>query len=114
MALDTAAARNAAVDGLKQLATHVALFSTAASGAAGTELTGVTRQAVTWSAASNGTVTGTVPAFTGFPAGSSIASFGLFTAATGGTYLTGGALSPTRSGLQPSDSVTVPVTLTVA
>ncbi len=111
MALDTALARNAAVDGVKAKATHVALYSTAASGSAGTEV--VSRLPITWSASSNGVVTGSVT-FTGFSAGASAQSFGLHDALTGGNYVTGGALSPTRTGLQPSDQLTVNITLTAS
>jgi hypothetical protein len=112
MALDTATAKNAAVDGLKAKITHIAVFSGAAAGTAGAELTGVTRKAITWGSSTGGVVTGSVD-FTGFPANASIQSWGGFDAATGGNFIQGGALSPTRSSLQPTDVVTVPVTLTI-
>lgn len=112
MALDTATAKNAAVDGLKAKITHIAVFSSAASGSAGTELSGVARKPVTWGSSTNGVVTGSVD-LTGFPAGSGIQSWGGFDALTGGNFIQGGALTPTRSGLQPTDVVTVPVTLTI-
>jgi hypothetical protein len=112
MALDTATAKNAAVDGLKAKITHIAVFSTAAAGSAGTELTGVLRRPVTWGASSSGVATGSVDV-TGFPAGSSIQSWGGFDASTGGNFIQGGALTPTRASLQPTDVVTIPVTLTI-
>jgi hypothetical protein len=112
VALDTATAKNAAVDGLKAKITHIAVFSTAASGSAGTELTGVIRKAITWGASAGGVATGSVD-MSGFPAGTTIQSWGGFDASTGGNFIQGGALSPTRAGLQPTDVVTVPVTLTI-
>jgi hypothetical protein len=112
MALDTATAKNAAVDGLKAKITHIAVFSSAAAATAGAELTNVARKPITWGNASNGVATGSVD-MSNFPAGSTIQSWGGFDALTGGNFIQGGALSPTRAGLQPTDVVTVPVTLTI-
>lgn len=112
MALDTAVAKNAAVDGLKAKITHITVFTGTASGSAGTEPSGVARKPVTWSSSTNGAVTGSVD-LTGFPAGTTIQSWGGFDAITGGNFIQGGSLTPTRTGLQPADVVTVPVTLTI-
>lgn len=112
MALDTDTAKNAAVDGLKAKITHIAVFTGTAAGTAGTELTGVVRKPITWGSSTKGVVTGSVDT-SGFPAGSTIQSWGGFDAATGGNFIQGGSLSPKRDGLQPTDVVTVPVTLTI-
>ncbi|GAC1610350.1 MAG: hypothetical protein NVS3B26_16640 [Mycobacteriales bacterium] len=103
MALDGLAGRNAEAAAFGQSAPYAALFSTAPTGGnPGTELTTLNyaRQAVTWGAASNGTITGTVPAFL-ISGGTPIAGSGFFSAVTGGTYISGGtvtAVTPTASG----------------
>lgn len=71
---------------------YATLFSTAPSGSSpGTEVVGITRQAVSWGAASGGVVTATV-SFTGLSS-ATVAGGGLYTAVTAGTYLDGGAVS---------------------
>jgi len=112
MALDTATAKNAAVDGLKAKITHIAVFTGTASGAAGAEPTGVARKPITWGSSTGGVTTGSVDV-SGFPAGTTIQSWGGFDALTGGNFIQGGALTPTRASLQPTDVVTIPVTLTI-
>lgn len=93
MAIQTNAGKNAAASGYAGVAAFAALYTTAPSGTAGTEVTGGTyaRKAVTWGAPNNGAITAT--ATFDVPAGVSIVGAGLHTALTGGTYIDGGTVA---------------------
>lgn len=96
-----AAGRNAAVGGVTSVAAYVSLHSADPSTTGANELTGgspaYARQAVTWGSASNGAQSlGGAEQFD-VPAGSTVAYFGLWSAATTGTFYGSGALSATET-----------------
>lgn len=80
----TANGRNAAVDGIAAVTTHVALFD-----ASGTELTGgspaYARKAVTWTTAASGVRDNNASLAFDVPAGATVAFVGLMSAITAGT-----------------------------
>lgn len=87
-----------------QAATYAALFTTVPSGSSpGTEVSGgspaYARKALTWSP---GSVDGVVTASVTFdvPSGVTVAGAGVYTAATAGTYLDGGAVTSQAFGSQ--------------
>lgn len=92
----TSAGLNAAVDGIASAGTRIS-FHTSDPGTTGaSEVSGTGRPATTWAAASNGSRVGSqVTAPIG--AGISVTHWGVFTAATGGTFLFGGALGATET-----------------
>lgn len=92
----TTAALNAAVDGIAAAGTRIS-FHTADPGTTGTsEVTGTGRPATTWAAASNGSRAGSqVSAPIG--AGVTVTHWGIFSAASGGTFLYGGSLAAPES-----------------
>lgn len=95
MAFPTNAMKENAAIGSVSGATHIALFSTAGGGSAGTELSGggYGRKAVSWThGGQDGSTTSGALEFT-VGAGATVAGFGLYTASTGGTYLGGGSLT---------------------
>jgi len=95
MAVQTVGERNSLATKYGADAPFGALYTTAPGTTAGTEVTGgspaYARKALTWGAAANGTVTAT--ATFDVPAGVTILGAGLHSAATGGTYLDGVAVS---------------------
>jgi hypothetical protein len=114
MALDGAAAKNNLADRFGDDATYGALFTTAPSGgSAGTEVTGgspaYARKALTWTAGATGVATASatfdVPACT-------VVGTGVYTASTGGTYLSGNTV--TSAIFSTQDTVTVNFTITIS
>jgi hypothetical protein len=97
MALSTAISKNNGASGVIAPMAYLALFTTVPAGAAGTEVTGGTpayaRRAITWSAPVNGVSTGTIATPFDVPAGVTVRGAGVMSAATGGTYLEGGAVT---------------------
>lgn len=92
MAIKTAAGRNALSTAYGNLATHGAIYTTAPTGTAGTEPTGVyARKPLTWSAPNDNGTLSTITATATFdvPSGATIAGVGVHTALTAGTYLDG-------------------------
>jgi hypothetical protein len=112
MALQTNAIKNALADRYGATALFAALFSTAPSGTPGTELSGgspaYARKALTWSTAANGVVTAT--ATFDVPAGATVAGAGVYSAATGGTYLDGIPLTSQAYASQGTYAVTLTFT----
>lgn len=102
----TTASKDTAVNALTALGSYVSLHtgdpgSTGANAAAGT-----TRQQTTWASSSSGVSDGSQVAFTSCPAGS-YTHYGIWTAASAGTFRWGFPLSP---GVTLSDVGTVLVT----
>jgi hypothetical protein len=89
MAVQTTAMKNALAAAYAAKATHLALYSTVPGAAAGTELTGgsYARKATSWSAPSNGTISGS--ATFDVPSGATVAGYGFHDALTAGNYLDG-------------------------
>lgn len=80
-------ALNAMANHLASIATHASLHS-ADPGATGTSETSAARQQVAWGAAANGDITlSTTENFTGGVPNGAVLHVGLWTAATGGTFL---------------------------
>jgi len=90
MALATATIKNALASAYGTTAVQAALYTTAPSGSAGTEVTGSTyaRKAITWSSAVAGVVTATVTF--DVPAGVTVRGAGVHNGS--GTYLDGGSV----------------------
>lgn len=95
MAIQTATQKNTLATAYGGAALYAALYSTAGSGTAGTELTGgspaYARKSLSWGAASGGVITAT--ATFDVPSGATVAGAGVHTAVTAGTYLDGGSLT---------------------
>jgi hypothetical protein len=91
MAIATTAQRNNLADAYGDSATHAALFTAdpGTSGSISNEVSGgspaYARKAITWSAPTNGVVTGTVTF--DVPAGTTVTYAGVTSAATSGTLL---------------------------
>lgn len=92
----TTAGLNAAVDGIASAGTRIS-FHTADPGSTGAnEVSTTGRPATIWGAASNGSRAGSqVSAPIG--AGVSVTHWGIFSAASGGTFIYGGALGATET-----------------
>lgn len=111
MAIQTTAEKNALATKYGTDAAYGALFTTAPGSSAGTEVTGgspaYARKALTWGAASGGVITASatfdVPACT-------VVGTGVYSAATGGTYLDGNTVTSVTFSTQ--DTVTVTFTYT--
>lgn len=101
----TTASKNTAVDALTALGSYISLHS-GDPGVDGSNVVAVSRQQTTWGAASSGTANGTQVTFSSVPAGS-YTHYGVWSAATGGTFRWGFALSP---GVTLSDVGTVLMT----
>jgi hypothetical protein len=89
----TAAARNAALDGIGTAATWISIH-TADPGTTGTSevATGVyARKQTTWSAAASSSKTGSA-IVADIPASTTVSHWGFWTASTGGTFFYGGTL----------------------
>ena len=89
----TTASKDAAVNALTGLGTWVALCNGDPSTTGANTIAGVDRQQTTWGSSSSGTANGTQVTFSSVPAGS-YTHYAIFTAATGGTFRWGFALSP--------------------
>lgn len=112
MALDATAGRSDAATGFTTGATHAAVYSTAPSGGtAGTAITGVARQPITWSAVTDGVATANAT-FSGFPNNTTVAGAGVHSALTGGTYKSGGPI--TQRTLLTGDTLTLTLSITVS
>jgi hypothetical protein len=111
MAIQTSTQKNSLASAYGTAAAYGALFTTAPGGTAGTEVTGgspaYARKALTWGAPSAGVITATatfdVPACT-------VVGTGVYSAATGGTYLDGNTV--TSQTFSTQDTVTVTFTFT--
>lgn len=113
MAIQTATQKETLAVAYGTAATYAALYTTTPGATAGTEVTGgsYARQALTWTAGStDGVVTAT--ATFSVPAGTTVVGAGVHTAATGGTYLDGGAV--TSQTFATAGSFTVNLTYTQA
>lgn len=92
----TTAGLNAAADGVAAAGTRIS-FHTADPGATGTsEVSGTGRPATTWGAASNGSRAGSQVSAP-IPGGTTVTHWGIFSAATGGTFLFGAALTASET-----------------
>ena len=86
---------NAAVNGIAGAGTYIS-FHTADPGATGTSEISMTRPSTTWGAASNGSRVGSQVSAS-IPAGTTVTHWGLWSAATTGTFLGGWALSASET-----------------
>lgn len=88
----TTAGLNAGVDGIASAGVRIS-FHTADPGTTGAnEISGTGRPATTWAAASNGSRAGSQVSAP-IPANTTVTHWGISTAATGGTFVYGGALA---------------------
>lgn len=102
----TTASKDAAVNALTALGGYISLHS-GDPGTLGTnEVSAASRQQTTWGASSGGTANGSQVTFQSVPAGT-YTHYGVWTAATGGTFRWGFELSP---GVTLSDVGTVLMT----
>lgn len=108
MAIQTTAQKNSLATKYATDAAYGAIYTTAPGASAGTEPTGgspaYARKALSWSAASGGTVTAT--ATFDVPAGVTVVGVGVHSAATGGTYLDGGSVTSQAFAVQGTYTVT--------
>lgn len=86
-------AENAAVDGVAAKGGYISLHSADPGTTGANEISGVGRQKTTWGAAASGTATGSQVTYPSAPA-ADYKYFGVWTAATGGTFLHGNLLTP--------------------
>lgn len=113
----SASGRNVMLDQIGTVAVRVSLHTADPGTTGANEVSGGTygRQTVAWGAATNGskTTTGTPAATIPVPA-STVSHFGLWSAATGGTFYGGGSLSATETfaaaGEYDMNSITMSVT----
>lgn len=95
MTVQTAAMKNVLSDAYKAAATHTALYTTAPSATAGTEVTGGTpayaRKVNAWTASSSG-VTSSTTVFD-VPTGITVVGAGVHSALTAGTYYDGNTVT---------------------
>lgn len=114
MPIQTATQKNTLATSYGTAATHAALYSTVPSTTAGTELSGgspaYARKPISWGAASNGVITGTVTF--DVPSGVTVAGAGVHTALTAGTYLDGGAVTSQAFASQGTYTLTLTYTQT--
>lgn len=89
----TIAAENSAITGVKNAATFISLHTADPSTTGASEVSGGTyaRVATTWGTVSGGSVTGSA-ATINVPASTTVTHWGLWTAATAGTFYNGGLL----------------------
>jgi hypothetical protein len=94
----TNAAKNSAVDGIGSAATYISLHTADPGTTGASEVAGGTyaRVATTWSASSNGSKPGSAVTLN-VPASTTIGYWGLWTAASGGTFYYGGTLQASES-----------------
>jgi len=114
MAIQTTTKKNSMATAYGSDTAYGALFTTAGGSTAGTEVSGGTpayaRKPLSWSAPSNGVITA-VATFD-VPAGITVKGTGVYTAATGGTYLDGNGVPDAAFTTQ--DTVQVTFTATVS
>jgi hypothetical protein len=95
MAGAPAATLNAALNGVKALGNYISLHTADPGVTGASELAGgsplYARKQTTWGTPANGVLTGSAQTFD-VPAGQTIGWYGVWTAATGGTWVTGGPL----------------------
>lgn len=98
MALSTAG-RNAAVNGVTALVTHISLHTADPGGSGTSEVAGgsYARKSVTWDAASSGVGGISNDPVYDVPASTTITHYGLWSASTSGTYYGGGSLSASEA-----------------
>lgn len=114
MSIQTTAMKNilATAYGAAGNANYAALYTTAPGASAGTEPSGgspaYARKAISWSAAANGVITGTVTF--DVPAGTTIVGAGVHTAVTAGTYLDGGSVTSQAFATQGTYALTLTYT----
>jgi hypothetical protein len=89
----TTASKDAAVNSLTALGTYISLHVGDPGTVGSNEQAGVSRAQTTWGSSSSGTASGTQVTFSNVPSGS-YTHYGVWTAATGGTFRWGFALSP--------------------
>ena len=94
----TSTALNAAVSGIATAATYISLHTADPSTSGANEVTGGTysREQTTWGAASNGSRVGSQVTFD-VPAGTTVTHWGIWSAATGGTFHYGGTLDASET-----------------
>lgn len=102
----TNTSKDTAVNALTALGTYISLHNDDPGTTGVSEIAGVTRQQTTWGSSSAGTATGSQCVFTSVPAGS-YTHYGVWSAASGGTFRWGFALAP---GVTLSDVGTVLMT----
>jgi hypothetical protein len=93
MAIATTALKNSLASAYASATPYGALYTTAPGATAGTEVSGgsYARQALSWSTASNGSITAT--ATFSVPAGVTVVGAGVHSAVTAGNYLDGGTVT---------------------
>jgi hypothetical protein len=95
MAIQTTTQKNTLATAYGTAATHAALYTTAPSSSAGTEVTGgspaYARKALSWGAPASGVITVTVTF--DVPTGTTVVGAGVHTAITAGTYLDGATVT---------------------
>lgn len=102
----TTASKDTAVNALTALGSYISLHSSDPGTTGASEIAGVSRQQTTWGSSSSGTANGSQVTFSSVPAGT-YSYYGVWTAASGGTFRWGFALSP---GVTLSDVGTVLMT----
>jgi hypothetical protein len=114
MTIQTAAQKNNLATCYGTNATHAALYTTAASGTPGTEVSGgspaYARKAISWGAPSNGVTTAQVTF--DVPSGTTVVAAGVHTALTAGTYLDGGSVTSQAFASQGTYTLTLTYTQT--
>lgn len=89
----TTASKDTAVNALTALGSYISLHVGDPGTLGSNEQAGTTRQQTTWGSSSSGTAAGSQVTFSSVPAGS-YTHYGVWTAASGGTFRWGFALSP--------------------
>ena len=102
----TIASKDTAVNALTALGGYISLHNADPGTTGASEVAGVTRQQTTWGSSSSGTANGSQVTFASVPAGA-YTHYGVWTAASGGTFRWGFALSP---GVTLNDAGTVLMT----
>lgn len=87
---------NAAVDGLAATGTRISFHTADPSTTGANEIAGTGRPATTWGAAANGVRAGSQVSAP-IPAGTTVTHWGIWTLASGGVFLFGGALAASES-----------------
>lgn len=104
MAIQGTTGKNAAASGYASKALYVTLSSTTPGSSPGTETSGITRVAASWSAPSAGLITMVTPI--PFPAGATVAGVMYYDAITGGNYVDGFSVTSTTYGSAGTATVT--------
>ena len=115
MSIQTATMKNALATEYGQQATHAALYTTVPGASQGTEVAGgspaYAREAISWSAPSNGVITATVTF--DVPAGTTVVGAGVHSASSGaGNYLDGGSVTSQEFATQGTYELTLTYTQT--